>query len=307
MKRFQFFPLNSSLELRTSGFRGVTFSALPRLWGMNRKQMLFFTLFVAIATAVHAGPRSFHVDVKGSGRPMILIPGLSSPGAVWDGTIAHFEKTYECHSLTLAGFAGRKAIDAPLLPTVRKELVEYIRSNKLDKPILVGHSLGGFLAFWLASSEPGLVGAVIAVDGLPFAPAMMGAPLAPEQIEQMQRYVASQTPEQFELQTRMSLGMMITKKEDIERIAAASVKSDPATVGRAMKEKMTTDLRDAVSKIDVPVLLIGAGDAKDAYEKQVASIPRHETVMAKDAKHFVMLDAPDFFLATLDRFLGGLK
>lgn len=273
---------------------------------MKTKLMLLFTLFVAIATALHAAPRSFRVDVKGSGRPMILIPGLSSPGEVWDGTIAHFEKSYQCHRLTLAGFAGEKPIDGPLLPAVRAELAEYIRANKLEKPVIVGHSLGGFLAFWLASSEPDLVGAVIAVDGLPFAPAMMGA-VAPEQIDQMSRYIGSLTAEQFELQTRMSLGMMITKKEDIERIAAPSVKSDAATVGRAMKEMMTTDLREAVAKIGVPVLLIGAGDAKDAYAKQVASIPRHEVVMAKDAKHFVMLDAPDFFYATLDRFLGGLR
>ena len=50
------------------------------------------------------------------------------------------------------------------------------------------------------------------------------------------------------------------------------------------------------------VLLIGSGGAGEAYAKQIAAIPRHELVMAKDAKHFVMLDAPDFSYATLERF-----
>jgi len=269
------------------------------------KTKLILLIALLIAAAVHAEPRSFRVDVKGSGRPMILIPGLSSPGEVWDGTIAHFEKRFECHRLTLAGFAGQKPIDGPFLPTVRRELADYIRAKKLDKPIIVGHSLGGFLAFWLASTDPDLVGAVIAVDGLPYLPgAMGGATVTPEQIEQMSRYIASQTAEQFAMQTRMSLSMMITRKEDLERIAASSVKSDPATAGRAMQEMMTTDLREAVAKIKVPVLLIGAGDGEETYAKQIAAIPHHELVMAKDSKHFVMLDVPDFFYATLDRFLG---
>lgn len=268
---------------------------------MKTKLLLLLTLL--FAATLHADPKSFRVDVKGSGRPMILIPGLSSPGEVWDGTIAHLGKRYECHRLTLAGFAGEKPIDGPFLPTVRRELVEYIRAHKLEKPIIVGHSLGGFLAFWLASSEPDLVGGVIAVDGLPYLPAAMGGTVTPEQIDQMSRYIASQTAEQFAMQTRLSLAMMITRKEDVERIATASVKSDPSTAARAMKEMMTTDLRTDVAKIKVPVLLIGAGDGEAIYAKQIEAIPNRKLVMAKDSRHFVMLDAPDFFYATIEEFL----
>lgn len=257
-------------------------------------------LALLVSAPLHA--QSFRVDVRGSGTPMILIPGLSSPGEVWDGTIAQFEKRFECHRLTLAGFAGQKPIDGPLLATVRRELAEYIRSRKLEKPVIIGHSLGGFLAFWLASTEPDIVGAVVSVDGLPYAPAAMGA-MTQEQIDQMAKYVASQTPEQFAMQTRLSLGMMITRREDVERVAVAAVRSDPGTVARAMRELMTTDLRPDVAKIKARVLLIGSGRAEEAYAKQIAAIPRHELVMAKDARHFVMLDAPDLFYATLERFL----
>jgi N-formylmaleamate deformylase len=267
---------------------------------MKTKLLLLLTLL--FATIAHAGPKSFRVEVQGTGRPMILIPGLSSPAAVWDGTVAHFEKRYEMHRLTLAGFAGEKAIDEPLLPTVRRELAQYIRAKKLDKPVIVGHSLGGFLAFWLAATEPDLVGAVIAVDGLPYAPAVMGT-MTDEQLDQMAKFIGSQTAEQFAMSTRLSMGMMITRKDDLERMAAAAVKSDPATVGRAMREMMSTDLRAEVAKIKVPVLLVGAGTAEEAYAKQIAAIPRHQLVMAKDAKHFVMLDAPELFYATIERFL----
>ncbi|HEX7151075.1 MAG TPA: alpha/beta hydrolase [Thermoanaerobaculia bacterium] len=260
---------------------------------------LILVLSLAVATAAHA--ESFTVTVEGKGRPMILIPGLSSPASVWDGTAAHFRDRYEIHRLQLAGFAGAKAIDGAFLPTVRTELAAYIRAKKLDKPVIVGHSLGGFMAFWLASAEPELVGPVIAVDGLPALGAIMNA--TPEQAEGMARFMAGQTPEQFAFSTRMSLSSMITNKEELERIAADAVKSDPATVGRAMKEMLTTDLRADVAKITAPVLLIGSGEHTAAYEAQVANIKTKRVVMNKTAKHFIMLDAPAFFYATLEEFL----
>ena len=41
-------------------------------------------------------------------------------------------------------------IDGPLIATVQAELAEYIRAQRLDRPIVVGHSLGGVLALaWL--------------------------------------------------------------------------------------------------------------------------------------------------------------
>jgi pimeloyl-ACP methyl ester carboxylesterase len=50
---------------------------------------------------------------------------------------------------TLAGFAGTPPIDTPLFPTVRRELAEYIREHHLDRPIVIGRSLGGMLAMAL--------------------------------------------------------------------------------------------------------------------------------------------------------------
>src|SRR5213078_1825733 len=103
---------------------------------------------------------SFRVEVSGHGRPILFIPGLASPGAAWKTTVAHYQDRYTCHVLSLAGFAGAPAISEPLIATVRRELAQYIRDQHLDKPIVVGHSLGGTLTLDLASHEPGLVGPI---------------------------------------------------------------------------------------------------------------------------------------------------
>src|SRR5882724_8181158 len=129
------------------------------------KYILLSTLLAAAAFADGPAP-SFHVDITGKGKPMILIPGFASSGKTWDSTVAHYKDKYQCHVLTLAGFAGEPRIEAPFLETVRKDLAAYIRKNKMDKPVIVGHSLGGFMALWLAVKEPDLVGPLVIVDSL---------------------------------------------------------------------------------------------------------------------------------------------
>jgi pimeloyl-ACP methyl ester carboxylesterase len=54
------------------------------------------------------------------------------------------------------------------LQTVRDDVLRYIQEKKLDHPVIVGHSLGGFLAFWIAATAPDAVGPLVAVDGVPF-------------------------------------------------------------------------------------------------------------------------------------------
>jgi N-formylmaleamate deformylase len=282
------------------------------------KRLVFLALIAVAAVAWADEPAAFSVRVAGNGRAMILIPGLASPGEVWDSTVEHYQSRYRCHVLTLAGFAGQPPIQEPLIETTRKQLANYIRANKLVHPVIIGHSLGGFLALELAATEPDLVGPVISVDGLPFLPAVFNpaatAESASKQAEGLRASVAKQSADQFAAQNRRSLTAMITKPEDVDRMAEAGRKSDPRTVGNAMADLMSTDLRPMMSKIRVPVLLIGAGGAvpaamhsrlSAAYEAQITSIPNHRFVLAEKARHFVMLDDPQFFFATVDTLLDG--
>jgi N-formylmaleamate deformylase len=264
-----------------------------------------------------AAIESFAVRVVGAGRPMILIPGLTCSGDVWSSTVEHFSKGYELHVLTLAGFAGQPAIGGPFLDRVRRDLVRYIRDRKLARPVIVGHSLGGFLGFWIAATEPDAVGAVIAVDGVPFLPALMDPAATADgsraRAAEMRAIMASETPEQFRNQTRRILSGDIKDPKDVDFVVRKAGDSDPAAVGQAVYELMTTDLRPMVKAITSPTLLIAAGDSAsdrksrreviDRYEDQVKTIPNHRVALATEARHFVMLDDPGFLFAEMDRFL----
>ena len=260
---------------------------------------------------------SFTVTRIGHGRPMILIPGLLSSGDVWSGTVAHFKDRYECHVLTLAGFAGQPAVPPPFLQAVRDDVLRYIEEKKLDHPVIVGHSLGGFLAFWIAATAPDAVGPLIAVDGVPFLPALMDpsatAQSSAPKADPIRKLYGSFTREQLAAQSRIAFAGMIKDPGQVETATGWSATSDPATAGAAIYEVMTTDLRQQIAAIKSPVLLLAAADfAPDAasrkqlassYEAQVAMVPQARVVLAERARHFIMLDDPAFLFSTMDAFL----
>jgi len=264
-------------------------------------------------------PYPFEVEVHGSGDPMILIPGMTSSGAVWDATVAHFSDRYELHVLTLAGFAGVPPVETErFLPGQRDAIIEYVREEGLERPVVMGHSLGGFLAYSIAATAPDLVGPVVAVDGVPFLPALQQADADEStmagQAEQMADFYASMSEEQMRQQSRMAAQRMVGDGAWVDTIAAWGARSDGPTAGRAYAELMTTDLRDEAAEITSPLLLVMAGGGmsaaardrtREAYEAQIAEVPHGRVVVAGEARHFVMLDDPEFLHEAVEEFLAG--
>ncbi len=292
--------------------------------------LLAFVLFGAVVQPSLGAddPRPYRVESAGEGRSIWLIPGLSNPGHVWDDLAGRVRKAgYRTHVLTLAGFAGVPPVhgDGPFLPRVRDALAEELAVILDDDhaehpgapPVVIGHSLGGFMAFWLAATESEHLAGAIAVDGVPYLAALGNAEATPESqrasAEQLAAFMASLTPEQFEQQNRMSLQGMVVDPEARQRVADDSVRSDPATVGRAVAEMMTTDLRPLMAGVEVPVLLVQAADSgsnetiRAAYAAQVEAIPDHRHVVADQGRHFVQLDDPEFLAGEVLAFLARIE
>jgi hypothetical protein len=68
-----------------------------------------------------ACPVAVSSQSHGHGRPMILIPGYSCPGEIWDEIVAHYQDRYQTHVLTLAGFAGVPRVPSPFLERARSQ------------------------------------------------------------------------------------------------------------------------------------------------------------------------------------------
>lgn len=269
---------------------------------------------VAAPAAVAANGYPFSVTVTGKGRPMILVPGLACSGDVWKPTVDHFSANYECHVLTIHGFAGEKPFDGPFFETLRAGIAKYVADKHLSKPIVIGHSIGGFLAYVLGIEAGESVGPLVAVDGLPFLPAAMNAQITAAQAsavaDQIEKGFATMTREQFVAQHAQTISAWVKDPTNREHVAKWGAESDVAFTGRAMAAMFRRDLRADVAKITSPVLLIGAGapptntDAiRQTYKDQVGTIPTHTLVFAEQSHHFVMFDQLEWMWEQIEAFL----
>lgn len=289
---------------------------------------VLLVLSTAPAATPIAPPNSFRVEVSGHGRPMILIPGLSSSGDTWKTTVAHYENQYTCHVLTLAGFAGVPATSGPLLSAVAEELAKYIELQHLEKPIIIGHSLGGNIALDIGARYPNLVGPLVIVDSLPFyAGAWFQAKSledARPMIASMHAYMTTQTREQYEQFVRSGAATkyMVTSPADHQMIIQWGLVSDPRTVADAMYELVSEDLRPQLPRVTSPALLLGTwvglhdqlkqggidlsrASVVKTFEDQYAGLPHMHFAITDAARHFIMLDQPAWFFQQLDEFLAN--
>ena len=279
-------------------------------------------VLTAITGANAEPPKVIDVKVSGSGKPVILIPGLASPGEVWADTVKHLQSRYQCHVVTIAGFGAMPAVQTEtLLADARDQLISYVQAQKLEKPAIIGHSLGGAIALDIAQRMPQLPGAIVTVDSIPFIagimiPGVNDAATAKQRAGAMRTTIGGQSSEQFaKYQLEVSIPSMVTKAEDIRRIAELCGKSDPAATGKAMAELIGTDLRSDLGKITSPVLVLGALADKVAYvpreaveqnfRAQYANAKQARFRFFETAKHFIMIDDPAGFHAALDEELAA--
>jgi pimeloyl-ACP methyl ester carboxylesterase len=292
------------------------FLIMKRLFSIPAIGLLFALL---LANRLSQAQNYFTAEVKGKGNPLILIHGFSCSGEVWKEVVEHYQKDYECHILTLAGFGGVSPnLNDHFLESVKDDIIQYAQTKKLKKPVLIGHSMGGYLSFWAAASAPDVFEKIIAVDGLPFFPAlqMPGATAETSRpvAENMKNMFSTQTPEQARAGQKMYLPSMITDPAKINLVAEIASRCDPKTLGQVMYEMYTTDLRDSVAKIGCPVLVLGAWIAYknygvtresslNSYKDQIKTIKNCKIELSDTAKHFIFFDDPQWFYEKVDSFL----
>lgn len=263
--------------------------------------------------------------VIGKGQPVIMIPGLTCDGTVWDETIEAMGTNYQYHVMTLPGFAGNaplEDLEAGFFKQVEAMVLDYIDENKISKPIIIGHSLGGFMALNISIKRPDLPAKLVIVDSLPYlTQVQMPQAQTPEQAEQMAKQMKSMVAASADqprankvAYQKQMLQTMIIDKDKIEIAAGWGADSDLHTVAQSMYEMYTTDIREDLAKIKVPTLVLGAwvaykpyGSTREStlaiYTGQYEKLDNVVVDMTDIGNHFIMWDDPEFFYGWLKKFL----
>lgn len=259
------------------------------------------------------------VEVVGSGPDVVLIPGLASSREVWRAEADRLKATHRVHLVQLAGFAGEPWShgDGPFVEPVVGELARYIREAGLERPAIIGHSMGGLSAVLLAQAEPGLVGKVMSVDSLPFFSAMFGPQATPESARPFAARAAAGilAGDEASFRAQQAQGAIGLARDPATReaIVAWSMATDRRAMAAAMREVMTTDARPGLAAMTTPVWAVYASDADggapaamaDAvWGREYAALPGVRLIRVDGARHFIMADQPDRFAEVVDQFLA---
>lgn len=271
------------------------------------------------APALAAEPARFTVEVRGEGPDVILIPGLASSRAVWADTAARLEGRYRVHLVQVGGFAGEPVGgngEGPVVAPLADEIAAYIKARGLERPALIGHSMGGFTALMIAQRHPGLADRIMIVDALPFFSVLMGPATTVESITpraaRLRDMLIGQNEDAFAAgQAQSTAGLVKSAQGRIDTLAWSKA-SDRSVMARAMYDVMTTDLRPGLAQVATPVTVVyardeamgvAAGFVQPLYESNYAALPVRTLEPVEGALHFVMLDQPDAFAAAVERFL----
>jgi pimeloyl-ACP methyl ester carboxylesterase len=267
-----------------------------------------------------------HIEKTGnlnSDKPaLIFIPGLACDSQSWENTLPAFEKDHAIYLITFAGFSGKPALaklNKKPRQLVENALLELIRKENLNKPILIGHSIGATLSTWFSIQYSEKIRAVVAIDGLPVMPFSenMSAPqrteMAARLLEQMQNVSMQQQAAQ-QKQYMRTIGVIDEKQAD--KLAGRSGLSDPKTVAHFMADIFEMDLRSDLNKIQVPVMLVSpyyeedmkkmkmTEEAKHNYWAKLAQgIPQLSVVGIAGSRHFPMYDQSNVLNTKLKNFL----
>lgn len=256
--------------------------------------------------AVQAAPfasRRIAMTVRGSGRDVLLIPGLASGPGIWNGVLGALPG-YRFHLVQVRGFAGLAAegnASGPLVQPLAEEIARYITASGLKRPAIVGHSMGGTLAMMLGLK--GVAGRVMVVDMLPTGAAMVGGTASGLGFlaDQLGGYLTGTVA------GRRYLAQMVGQ-------APGAKGSDPDVIASALRDLANIDLGPQLARLNVPLEVVYAVGADREQAAIIASRFRAAYAPKKDAVlraigpsgHMVMADQPARFHATLGTFLKDI-
>ena len=275
-------------------------------------KVLKFTiaLLLLVSVNVFAQSKAIKVEIKGNGSPVILLPGFTCPGEVWNETVEHLSAKHECHIVSYAGFGDLPAIQSDWFKTIQKDLLKYILSNKLKEITIIGHSMGGTLGLWVASQID--VKHSIIIDALP----CMGAVMIPNYKSENMVYdnpynnkILNMDDNAFKAMATQFTKYICKDTSKHKQINDWILKADRKTYVYGYTDLMKVDLRDEISKISSKVIVLAAANPNRAfvegnYNKQYANLKNMEIKYVENSAHFIMFDKFDWYINEIKNVLN---
>jgi 3-oxoadipate enol-lactonase len=242
-----------------------------------------------------------HVEERGAGRPVVLVQGLGYAAWAWAPQAAAVGQVARAVVMDNRG-AGRS--DKPPAPYSIEQMADdvgsVVESCGAGGAVVVGASMGGYIAMTLAVRRPDLVERLVLVSTLTGGPGSVGVPETTLAAWAAHAHLPAPEFARATMPLSLAPGWVEAHPDEFERLLAARLEHPtPPECWRAQWDACERFLRVGVpdGEIGVPSWVVhGTEDRVVPYanaELIRRRIPRAEVVTIDGAGHLCWLERPD--------------
>ncbi|MBV6696729.1 alpha/beta hydrolase [Kitasatospora aureofaciens] len=244
-------------------------------------------------------------EAHGTGRPLVFLHGWGTSGRAWDAQLADLARDHRTVTVDWRG-CGRS--DHPVtgndVAGNVADVLALVDLLALDRPVLVGSSIGASFALEAALAAPERVGGVVSVDGPGHWPSQGMAPelnaLMAGLAADRAGTVADWVPNWYGPATSRAL---------IDRTVRQLLDSG-VFIDALFTEALSYDPRPALPRLAVPAVFVhGRLDTEipvEVSEALAALAPHGEIQVIEDAAHMPHQERPAAFNAALRAALARM-
>ena len=250
---------------------------------------------------------TLHYDDLGSAEDgLVFLHGWCDDASNWSALLPHFQDRFRCLVPEMRGH-GRSTMptDHAFFPeALSGDVVALCETAGIERPILIGHSFGGFLAAEVVRRFPGFVRGVVIIDQV-----LDLVPLG-QQMKQIEAVVRNrETHLSFREQYMRSLFAADTPEAVIEAAMAVEMRT-PAEVGMALwaplfeftPDELKRRSGELISAVGfLPALSIDREEQPDYYRELEAGAPSVHIEVVRGG-HWLQLEHPDRLAVLIDEF-----
>ena len=226
---------------------------------------------------------------QGRGDPaLVFIHGWSCNSSYFRHQLEHFKAAHRVISVDLRGHGESDRPEAAYPVSLLAEDVAWLIGELgLDRPVVVGHSLGGLVALEIAAEHPDSARAIVMIDPAPLAKpevvraALQGLITALEAGDRgpVREFVARMFPPSSDPALR-------------DRIVEEMCSAPPQVAANVMRGTLHYDGVAAAGRVRLPALHLAGTPPRNAPQLMSEWLPSVVTGWPVGSGHFSMLEVP---------------
>jgi 3-oxoadipate enol-lactonase len=245
----------------------------------------------------------------GEGRPILFLHGVGGAARQFASQLAHFGRSRRAIAWDMPGYGGSVPLPLVTIDALAAALGGFIGALGLERPVLVGHSLGGMVVQRLLAEAPHVAEAVVLAQ----TSAAFGGrdPTWAETFLRQQLGPLDEGRSMAALAPGMVAGMVGDTPDPagVTLAEACLAETPDATYRDSIQAMPGFDLREALPRIAVPTLVLAG--SRDAHapaagmERMAGRIAGARFVVLEGVGHLAHLEQPERFNAAVEAFLDA--